>query len=85
MKKLLAGIGLTMALAAPALAEDLPNASTSSGDGATARMADLLKDGYEIKAAVPNGKKFIVFLQKDTTAYVCEFSSLNNSRCGAIN
>jgi hypothetical protein len=53
---------------------------------AQSTMADLVSRGYEIKAAVPNGGgKFIVFMQKDKSAYACEFSSLTGARCGSIN
>ncbi|MCZ3379453.1 hypothetical protein [Rhizobium sp. AG207R] len=55
---------------------------TSGGDST---MGDLLSRGYEIKAAVPNGGKFVVFMQKDQSAYACEFSSLTNTRCGSLN
>ncbi|KAA1177752.1 hypothetical protein FP026_21305 [Rhizobium tropici] len=48
-------------------------------------IADLLSRGYQIKAAVPNGGKFVVFMQKDQSAYACEFSSLTNTRCGSLN
>ncbi|MDH6268806.1 hypothetical protein M2360_004224 [Rhizobium sp. SG_E_25_P2] len=54
-------------------------------DGAKTQIGQLIADGYEIKAAVPNGKRFVVFLQKDSTAYACEMSSLTQSQCGQIN
>jgi hypothetical protein len=57
----------------------------SGSSPAQATMADLLGKGYEIKAAVPNGGKFIVFMQKDQSAYACEFQSLTGARCGSIN
>ncbi len=50
-----------------------------------AAMGELLSKGYEIKAAVPNGGKFVVFLQKDQSAYACEMTSLTSSQCGALN
>jgi len=53
--------------------------------GGDSTMGDLLSRGYEIKAAVPNGGKFVVFMQKDQSAYACEFSSLTNTRCGSLN
>jgi hypothetical protein len=60
-------------------------AAAGSAD-AQSTMADLVSRGYEIKAAVPNGGgKFIVFMQKDKSAYACEFSSLSGARCGSIN
>jgi hypothetical protein len=54
-----------------------------AADGAT--MGQLIADGYEIKAAVPNGKRFVVFLQKDSTGYACEMTGLSKSQCGKIN
>jgi hypothetical protein len=48
-------------------------------------MGDLLSKGYQIKAAVPNGGKFVVFMQKDQSAYACEMQSLTASRCGTLN
>ncbi|MFK0163941.1 hypothetical protein [Rhizobium sp. NPDC090279] len=59
------------------------NGVTASGGDAT--VADLLSRGYQIKAAVPNGGKFVLFMQKDQSAYACEFSSLTNTRCGSLN
>ncbi|NTJ64027.1 hypothetical protein G6M50_35590 [Agrobacterium rhizogenes] len=58
------------------------NEAAAGGDST---MGDLLSRGYEIKAAVPNGGKFVVFMQKDQSAYACEFSSLTNTRCGSLN
>ncbi|MBB3657560.1 hypothetical protein FHX15_002792 [Rhizobium sp. BK650] len=48
-------------------------------------MGELLSKGYQIKAAVPNGGKFVVFMQKDQSAYACEMQSLTASRCGTLN
>jgi len=53
--------------------------------GGRAAMGELLSKGYQIKAAVPNGKKFVVFLQKDQSAYACEMQSLTASQCGPLN
>ncbi|MFA1625985.1 hypothetical protein ACDY96_25510 [Rhizobium mongolense] len=53
--------------------------------GGQASMGELLSRGYEIKAAVPNGNKFVVFMQKDQSAYACEMQSLTASRCGTLN
>ncbi|WP_075288694.1 hypothetical protein [Pararhizobium arenae] len=55
--------------------------SSTSGSG----MGGLLAKGYEIRAAVQNGQRYIVFLQKEKSAYACEFVSLTKSRCGSIN
>jgi hypothetical protein len=54
-----------------------------AADGTT--IGELIAQGYEIKAAVPNGKRFVVFLQKDSTGYACEMSGLSTSQCGKIN
>ena len=59
--------------------------TTTAAPGAEATMSELLSRGYDIKAAVPNGGKFIVFMQKDQSAYACEFQSLTGARCGSIN
>ncbi|MEM9106151.1 MAG: hypothetical protein AAGC96_10905 [Pseudomonadota bacterium] len=53
--------------------------------GSSESMQALLRDGFEIKAAAPNGKSFVVFLQKGEKAYACEFVTVTNSRCGEIN
>jgi hypothetical protein len=52
---------------------------------AQSSMGELLSQGYQIKAAVPNGSKFVVFMQKDQSAYACEMQSLTASRCGTLN
>ncbi|URK88816.1 hypothetical protein LP421_10910 [Rhizobium sp. RCAM05350] len=76
-----------MLAAAPAFAQetapksDEPAQSSSSGSG----MSRLLSQGYEIRAAVPNGTRYIVFLQKDQSAYACEFVTLTTSWCSSIN
>ncbi|WP_419912593.1 hypothetical protein [Hoeflea sp.] len=61
----------------------LASAQSSSGTGTN--MKALLQDGYEIKAMAPNGSQYVVLLQKDESAYACEFVTVNNSRCRAIN
>ena len=63
---------------------DLPGAG-STASGGSKSMKDLLSEGFEIKGSVPNGTKFIVFMQKDKSAYACEFVTLTISRCGSIN
>ena len=72
-----AGVLLSL-IAAPALAQDQP--AMTGG----ASMGQLISEGYEIKAAVPNGKSFVVFLQKDSTGYACQMSTLSRSLCGKI-
>jgi hypothetical protein len=72
-----------VALASSAFAQTA-QPSTETGRS-TATMAELVSREYEIKAAVPNGTKFIVFLQKGASAYACEFVTLTKSRCGSVN
>ena len=48
-------------------------------------MAKLIEDGYEIKSSSWTGSKLFVFLQKDNSAYACEFANVTNTRCGSIN
>lgn len=58
---------------------------SSSSQGTSASMGELLKQGFEIKAAVPSGTtKLIIFMQKEKSAYACEFTNLANTRCGSI-
>ncbi len=59
--------------------------TSGASDAGSTSMKQLLDDGYEIKTAVPNGSKFVVFMQKDQSAFACEFVSLTQTRCGAIN
>ena len=64
-----------------AFAQDATN-ETTSAEGSS--MGTLISEGYEIKAAVPNGKRFVVFLQKDNEGYACEMANLTTSQCGKI-
>jgi hypothetical protein len=74
-----------IALASTASAQESVDSSTTSGGMRGGSMAELVAKGYEIKAAVANGTRYIVFLQKDQSAYACEFVSVTKSRCGSIN
>lgn len=56
-----------------------------SARGSDANMADLLSKDYEIKSAVPNGSKLIVFMQKGKSGYACEFVNVAKTRCASIN
>ncbi|WP_137153664.1 hypothetical protein [Rhizobium sp. FKL33] len=82
MIRLLASLLLVSAAASSLAAE---GGIVADSEGAKTEIGKLIADGYEIKAAVPNGKRFVVFLQKDSTAYACEMSSLAQSQCGQIN
>lgn len=77
-----------LAIAPAAVAQqgaDAPDTAGSTISNGNRTMKDLLSEGYEIKSSVANGSKFIVFMQKDKSAYACDFVSLTRSRCGAIN
>lgn len=76
-------LGLLMASAA--FAQDTGETSEALSSSSGSGMGGLLAKGYEIKAAVQNGQRYIVFLQKEKSAYACEFVSLTKSRCGSIN
>jgi hypothetical protein len=85
---MIARIALTVAFAAfssQVFAATVGGTSAAVASAASATMGELLAQGYEIKAAVPNGAKFVVFMQKEQSAYACEFVSVTNTRCGAIN
>ena len=68
-------------LPAAAIAQEEEVPSLTGG----ASMGQLIAQGYEIKAAVPNGKSFVVFLQKDSTGYACQMTTLSRAVCGKIN
>jgi hypothetical protein len=72
-----------LVFSAPAMSQ--AQEALSSASGGSASMGKLLTEGYEIKTSVLNGTKLIVFMQKDKTAYACEFVTLTRSRCGVIN
>lgn len=81
------GLGLAVMLGAagPAMAQvSFDEGGSFASEDASGSLAALVADGYEIKAAAPNGAKYVVFLQKDKKAYACEFVSLARSRCGEI-
>lgn len=88
MLRLLALLVLGLA-ASPAVAQTAnpsnslggPSGAVSSGSRS---MGALVAEGYEIKASSPTGNRFVVFLQKEGSAYACEFVTLSNSRCGEI-
>ncbi|MDH4415480.1 MAG: hypothetical protein QE484_19415 [Rhizobium sp.] len=67
--------------ATQAVAQDNSVVSTRG----TVSMAQLIQDGYEIKSSSWTGSKLFVFLQKDNSAYACEFANVTNTRCGSIN
>lgn len=76
-------LGFVLGAATLLLPVSVPMAQDSGGDSNT--MRGLLRQGYEIKAMAPNGAQYVVLMQKDTSAYACEFVTVTNSRCRAIN
>ncbi len=86
MRLPLAILALLAAFATPVLAQIAAGDGVSSkASGGSSTIKQLLSSGYEIKASVPNGSKFIVFMQKDKAAYACEFVTVTNSRCETLN
>ena len=69
----------TLLLAAGAHAQD----ADSSGDART--VGQLVSEGYEIKAAAPNGSRYVIFMQNDQSAYACEFVNTTTTQCRPIN
>lgn len=76
-------LGFVLGAATLLLPVSVSMAQDSGGDSNT--MRGLLRQGYEIKAMAPNGAQYVVLMQKDTSAYACEFVTVTNSRCRAIN
>ncbi|UVC11231.1 hypothetical protein IHQ71_12010 [Rhizobium sp. TH2] len=79
MQRIALALMIGMLSTAAIAQEEVP--SLTSG----ASMGQLIAQGYEIKAAVPNGKSFVVFLQKDSTGYACQMTTLSRAVCGKIN
>ena len=74
------------AMSTPVLAQTATDeGGVSLSGGGSSTIKQLLSSGYEIKASVPNGSKFIVFMQKDKAAYACEFVTVARSRCETLN
>ena len=78
----IAAIALLSLIASSATAQETKEEQPAMTSGAS--MGQLISQGFEIKAAVPNGKSFVVFLQKDSTGYACQMSTLSRSVCGKI-
>lgn len=76
-KVVFAAIALLVATAAHA-----QDAETGS---AAKTMGQLVSEGYEIKAAAPNGSRYVIFMQNDQSAYACEFVNTANTQCRPIN
>ena len=79
MPTLAAAIAVLFVTAAAAHAQqaDEPVASST--------MGELASQGYEVKAAAPNGSRYVVFMQNDKSAYACEFVNTTQTQCRQIN
>ncbi|CAK7255662.1 hypothetical protein KYK30_13895 [Shinella yambaruensis] len=73
----------TLILLATAAAANAQQDVQIGASGTT--MGALASQGYEIKAAAPNGSRYVVFMQKDTSAYACEFVNTTQTQCRQIN
>ena len=79
-------ISAFLALASsPVFAQTANDGLSSVASGGSSTIKQLLASGYEIKSSLPNAGKFIVFMQKDKTAYACEFVTVTSSRCESLN
>ncbi|MCR6498602.1 hypothetical protein MUO32_06130 [Shinella sp. CPCC 101442] len=76
-KAAFAAIVLLAATAAHAQEVDVSSAAKT--------MGQLVSEGYEIKAAAPNGSRYVVFMQNDQSAYACEFVNTTTTQCRSIN
>lgn len=74
-----------VAATSPLSAQTAGDGISSQAGGGSSSVKQLLSQGYEIKSSLPNGGKFIVFMQKDKAAYACEFVTVTKSRCESLN
>ena len=79
MPKVALAIAAVFLTAAAAHAQQADDAVVSS------TMGELVSQGYEIKAAAPNGSRFVIFMQNDKSAYACEFVNTTQTQCRLIN
>ena len=74
-----------LAIAAVLLTAAAASAQQEVQVATSATMGELASRGFEIKAAAPNGSRYVVFMQKDTSAYACEFVNTTQTQCRQIN
>ena len=74
-----------LAIAAMLLTAAAASAQQEVQVAASATMGDLASRGFEIKAAAPNGSRYVVFMQNDKSAYACEFVNTTQTQCRQIN
>lgn len=85
MRLPMAVLAFSLSAASLAFAQRAEPDVAAVSSGGRSNIKSLLASGYEIKSSVPNGKKFIVFMQKDKSAYACEFATVAQSRCESLN
>jgi hypothetical protein len=74
-----------LAIAALTLSAASANAQEGEQEAASATIGGLASQGYEIKAAAPNGSRYVVFMQNEKSAYACEFVNTTRTQCRQIN
>mgnify|MGYP001033908417 CR=1 FL=1 len=74
-----------LAIVAAVLAA-MPALAQEGGEGnASTTIGQLAGQGYEIKAAAPNGSRYVLFMQKEKSVYACEFVNTTRTQCRQIN
>ena len=80
---IVATFAVTALLGACGSKEDLKPPAGEPAPSST--IGELASQGFEIKAAAPNGSRYVVFMQNDKTAYACEFVNTTTTQCRQIN
>lgn len=76
---------VALAIAAIVLTAAAAQAQQADEPVASSTMGELVSQGYEIKAAAPNGSRFVIFMQNEKSAYACEFVNTTQTQCRQIN
>ena len=74
-----------LAVAAVILTAAAAHAQQAEEPVTSSTMGQLVGQGYEIKAAAPNGSRYVIFMQNDKSAYACEFVNTTTTQCRQIN
>ena len=84
MRRLSLALAALIATISIAQAQDAAT-GTDAAPGQARTMAQLLAEGYEIKGTAQASSRYIVFMQKEKSAYACQFVTVTTTRCGLIN
>ena len=76
---------VALAIAAVFLTAAAAHAQQADEPVVSSTMGELVSQGYEIKAAAPNGSRFVIFMQNEKSAYACEFVNTTKTQCRQIN